>query len=1307
MKSSKKALALALAAAMAITGVPVTDAGAATTAKLSATKATIYVGGSKTVSVSAPKSWKSVKISKVTTSKKSVATAKKTSTKKFKVTAVKAGTATVKVKVTYKKSAKKSAKTYSKTLSFKAKVKNPTISVSPERKTILVDDTFRITANPVPSSAKVTYSVDNKDVVRVSKNGNVRGLKAGTAKITVSAKYGTKTLTPKVVEVTVDNTVADGITAKLTNESFPENYPGVVADKAARIRVTYGENKKPVSNEYVHVKTSANGDFYVKTDANGVVYFDITYPGVKKVTYTVIPESANDAQENPDLKCEGTVTFAHVDYSSVANVNGYDGSSKKLNGSDTTNYKKAGYNALQVSINDSKGTGSGDGTTRTAATYTHKEADAKGIMTTKYINEYVDSQQVSATGTTDNKVGFKGGLPTITLPGDNSTINTATTFKQDVNLSSKIEGTYADDLQYVTLDADPNELTYASMNFANLTLSKYTRLEIKAFPSKEDAESATPHQIGTTTTVYGKTSQSNFTYQIPLSAGTYSSMCLQIRLKSQGQIESPSNTGYTVKDITGVYKNKNNGTDGKTEILKGAKIEWKTVAPQFSEERVLDDTTIDTLKLADKVAVKKGDMDEAAKKIVEKATYKVPVFPYTGNAVITTYDKNGDVIAYYACPTLNGADKNTNGYVEEKTEGVVNTNVLAVTSGALTEWYVSNGTAVTGTAIGKPATGADYVYRISEEEANKTSVGTIIDQKEDLVTVNSTEAGVTCLEGTITGVSGLDATNEKVYTSVQWNPVKPKEADHTGAIAFAGQIAKVTAQLVDKNGNEVATANEDIKFSYDKGDITTAGQNLTTAVSSAAVTAQALSVDKTTNSKGQAELTLTAAKKDAVLTGIKADNKEYNVRLLVDGQQVEKLDLYFVEAQPAYVPSATEEEFKALKDKEVVSKEAFDLCTPTIGETWQYGFKAYSDALPNAGVWANKSVGVSGAKITVSAESGSKGTVSPASTNGSVIANSKEPGVTTLSAIIDGTPADNNGITFSVKDNGNHKSIGTGATSFENEQKLEIKWKSEGINGTFMNVNGVNAVTDQPITLYFKVQDKLGNKDQTEPVKIASSVSTEALVVSGATVKNATSASVITGSAVTGDIYADNHGIIAITVPTSNAIGLADGAKEVISVTLNKVVYTAYITWKAPVDSANVVTLDALRVDPNKDLTKDNPYRTYADAEKIVLTFNKDILASSVREEQFEVGRQSETVPSKYTSCKIDSVSVSGKTITIKLANKVTDGKDLPFQVKITPKTIDSITYDVTTAKTGERLGTKIAIIGSATCTTAPAFVSL
>ena len=79
MKSSKKALAFALAAAMVVTAFPVTNAEAASTAKLSTTKVTVAAGTAKkqtkSIKVTTPSTWKRVKV-KVSSSNKKVAKVK-------------------------------------------------------------------------------------------------------------------------------------------------------------------------------------------------------------------------------------------------------------------------------------------------------------------------------------------------------------------------------------------------------------------------------------------------------------------------------------------------------------------------------------------------------------------------------------------------------------------------------------------------------------------------------------------------------------------------------------------------------------------------------------------------------------------------------------------------------------------------------------------------------------------------------------------------------------------------------------------------------------------------------------------------------------------------------------------------------------------------------------------------------------------------------------------------------------------------------------------------------------------------------
>ena len=72
------------------------------------------------------------------------------------------------------------------------------------------------------------------------------------------------------------------------------------------------------------------------------------------------------------------------------------------------------------------------------------------------------------------------------------------------------------------------------------------------------------------------------------------------------------------------------------------------------------------------------------------------------------------------------------------------------------------------------------------------------------------------------------------------------------------------------------------------------------------------------------------------------------------------------------------------------------------------------------------------------------------------------------------------------------------------------------------------------------------------------------------------------------------------------------------------------------------------------------------------MTFNDNILATSVKASMFTV---------KYDGKQIGvkSVEVSGKTITINYLNPITiDDYSKTFDVTVTPKTIDDVTYEIT-----------------------------
>ena len=202
MKSSKKALAFALAAAMVVTAFPVTNTEAATTAKLNKKSVTAAAGTdakqTKSIKVTTPSTWKSVKV-KVSSSDKKIATVK-ASGKTVKVTAVKKGSAKVTVKVT----AKKAGKAVSKTLKANVKVVGAGLKFTSDAAEVNTGATLALSVKKVPSVAKITYTSSNTAVATVSEDGVVTGVKAGKATITAESDYGKKVTT----EITVKDVEA-------------------------------------------------------------------------------------------------------------------------------------------------------------------------------------------------------------------------------------------------------------------------------------------------------------------------------------------------------------------------------------------------------------------------------------------------------------------------------------------------------------------------------------------------------------------------------------------------------------------------------------------------------------------------------------------------------------------------------------------------------------------------------------------------------------------------------------------------------------------------------------------------------------------------------------------------------------------------------------------------------------------------------------------------------------------------------------------------------------------------------------------
>ena len=138
--------------------------------------ATIYKG--KTTTLKATVTGAEAAKVTFTSNNTTVATVNKTP---GKVTAKAKGTATI------------TAKYGDVKVTCKVTVKNPTLTLSKTSASVKVGKTTKITAKATPSG-KVTYKSSNKKVATVSSNGTIKGIKKGTAKITVTCNGVSKTV---------------------------------------------------------------------------------------------------------------------------------------------------------------------------------------------------------------------------------------------------------------------------------------------------------------------------------------------------------------------------------------------------------------------------------------------------------------------------------------------------------------------------------------------------------------------------------------------------------------------------------------------------------------------------------------------------------------------------------------------------------------------------------------------------------------------------------------------------------------------------------------------------------------------------------------------------------------------------------------------------------------------------------------------------------------------------------------------------------------------------------------------------------
>lgn len=988
---------------------------------------------------------------------------------------------------------------------------------------------------------------------------------------------------PAVTQTPVVQEVAN-VNAIVTNSV--KGYDNtVLAGQDATIQVLVTDKQgNPVANDNVVFRFDRDTALSGKYETKSAVVATTNSKGI--ATFVVGPTTSK--VENTDSSYLGSYKFKVTEASENIVAEGKLDVAT-ISYASTDNYVKHWGEGRTADVLNLNGTaayndlviGTNSSKTQTADGYASNIANISGGA-----SQYVGTQQVSATGE-DHKVAFKTAVY-LNIPDETKTEDKAVSYVQKVDQKSGSYETYTTKTLKIPYDIkDMKNVEYATLAFNSVNVSKYTKLVVKRYKGND---------ILNTLETYGDDTksfkQSNFGLQIA-KKDLEGSEGLYLEITSKGQVNADNNEGFDVKDLTYVY-NKQSTVSGNKVLLKNASIKWETVKPVYSKE--------ESLTTAEKEAIGIADAGYAS------VTKTVPVFPYVGNAIIKCYDANGVIQRYYACATKNETDTN----------GQKNVNVLDT------------------------ATGNAYI--ISEDEATK-SVGTINDKGDGTVEVDSTQTGTTYLVGTIAcddeNVT-IDAKNEKVYTSVMWNPIAQKEAtvQSDSFAAAEGQSVTLTAQLVDKNNNPVSVANNAIEWT---GITKTGVTNITT--------------DEKTDTKGQAIAKVSAT--DAMaLTNISAKDPsgKYNVVLVLGDKKVSVANLYWVQLGLKYTPSVTSTTSTSTFDNPngTVPVSASNV---TVGETWKYAAQIDAKVV---GYDSNYEVSnVSGINFNVAKAAGSVGTVSVKDSVATVTSNANGTGqiVNTLNS-----SASTKGATLTLVNKYNAALtatlafVGEGAPNVDEELTINYTYgTTAAYSASFVTPLSNNAVatgsaisTDKAV--YVKVVDAKGNA---YPNKEVSFKITRA-----------------DGTSTTATATTDAKGIASTNV----AADVAGKSTTVTAKVGDQREIETIINWREAINfAATGMTYDAT-------------------AKTITLSFNSDVYANSVIAKEFEVSYKATADATSSKTYDVTVSAVNGKDVVLALPSSSSIDWTKESVLEVSVKNVaaadsdDHIGYAVAASKTGETI---------------------
>lgn len=921
------------------------------------------------------------------------------------------------------------------------------------------------------NGSDVKWSSSDENVARVN-NGTVTAMGAGTA--TITAQIDSNVYATCVVTVEEkSNEFTDGVTIAVAN-SLKEHENTVFTGTNADIRVRVYKDGQPQGNVQVTLQMeykSGDGDFWRITNENGTS----TTNNEGIASFTVALKDAHSKYKANDdiiggylLKATATganttsvapLTFATLDVGDIT-VNNF---LTKL---------EQGDNAKNKGLDDTYTT-----YRRMIDTDTSDGDDSKVIGS----SEYVISQQVSKSGDTDHAVTFNAApmikYPEVITGTDNQD------YSKNVGYASGRYTVY-DTSKVVCVPNVPINLNYLTLHFDNALVSANTALKIAIFDG-DMYDVATETTIGAPVKTYAITELESqdtaFGYQIPIEELAKKvkgdTICVKVYIESKGQINIDDAVGFSLNRITGNYVNTSRYQELEA-IYESASIEWKVVEEGDASQDPYGCYNYQSLiKMDADTAMAYGIDTKNSDSPYFKATvkYKVPTYPHVGNAIVEVKKDGieGDEITYFMIPT----------------EAVKNENKLVSSESV-------------------------QAFRVTVAEAKKYE-GTIIDQTDRTITVNSEKSGITEVYGELklaqdaaTALSCLTVEEKRMFAYVDWAPNPDEEKDVKDFYALIGQTITVDIEVTDNGGNK--KANETVELYLGEGteklDADELENNNGVTMSGDATRFDEQKATVTTNENGEAFVTFKSTTFTGCVELLHASCKGYNVKLSVAGTEAEYIDLYWITPGLSFIDQTevSEGESKSNIVQEETKTVAYEdsnnevtedtTLNKKVGTNWLFGYqvvgltknKLYSDT---ASATANGFSNVVVSGVAVNIDLGNKLGTAPVGQNvktdkdnATIQITSTKTGDDVIKGLISDKTIDTEKVIyFTILDEAGNviktvPNVGKGNTSVRAGLDIPVSWKEEAMKYNIELPSGNTFTTDAATQkAYIHVYDKFNN----------------------------------------------------------------------------------------------------------------------------------------------------------------------------------------------------------------------------------------